>query len=73
MTPLAALRLFALVGLLLSFGALAANLVQTWDTFAPAYVGHYVQQQLTRPLVGLGLAFLVLALARPLARWLGRD
>ena len=72
MTPLAAIRLFVLVVFVASLGVLCANVAQTWDTFNPAYAGHYARQQLARPLVGLGLSLLVLALARPLARWLAR-
>lgn len=73
MTPLAALRLLALAALLVSTGVLIANIAQTWDTFNPSYWGHYVQQQLARPMIGIGLAKLVLLFARPLARWLSRD
>lgn len=73
MTPLAALRLLALTVLLFSIGALIANIAQTWDTFNPSYWGHYVQQQLARPLIGLVFSALVLFGARPLARWLARD
>jgi hypothetical protein len=32
-----------------------------------------VQQQLARPLVGIGISTLALLFARPLARWLSRD
>jgi len=73
MTPLAALRLLALAALLVCFGVLTANIVQTWDTFNPSYWGHYLQQQLARPLIGLTFSALALFLARPLARWLARD
>lgn len=73
MTPLSALRLLAFAALLVSTGVLIANIAQTWDTFNPSYWGHYVQQQLARPLIGISLSKLVLFLARPLARWLARD
>lgn len=68
-----AVRLLALAALFVCVGALIANLAQTWDTFNPSYWGHYVQQQLTRPLVGIALATLALLFARPLARWLSRE
>ena len=73
MKPLAALRLLALAALLFNVGILLANVAQTWDTFNPSYWGHYLQQQLARPLVGLALSLAVLVLARPLSRWLARD
>jgi nitrate reductase alpha subunit len=73
MTPLAALRLLAFAALLICTGVLVANIAQTWDTFNPSYWGHYVQQQLARPLTGISLSALALLLARPLARWLSRD
>lgn len=72
MTPLAALRLVAFAALAVCLGVLLANVAQTWDTFNPSYWGHYVRQQLARPLAGAAVALLVLAFARPLARWLAR-
>lgn len=72
MSPLASLRLAAFVALAICIGALLANVAQTWDTFNPSYWTHYVRQQLARPLVGVALSLLVLASARPLARWLSR-
>ncbi len=73
MTPLVAVRLLAFAALLFCTGVLIANIAQTWDTFNPSYWGHYVQQQLTRPLTGLVFSALALLVARPLARWLSRD
>lgn len=63
-------RAFALVLATVHAGALLANLAQTWDTFNPSYKGHYVRQQLLRPLVGLALAALLLLCEAPLTRWL---
>jgi hypothetical protein len=73
MPALTALRLAAVLGLLISLSVLLANLTQTWDTFNPSYWGYYLQQQLARPLIGLGLALITLLFARPLARWIARD
>lgn len=50
--------------------ALIANVSQTWDTFNPSYKGHYVRQQLLRPLVGLGFAVVLFLCETPLAAWI---
>ena len=72
MRPLSCIRLLALAGLAWFAADLGAALWQTWDTFAPSYWSHYVQQQLARPLAGLAVSLLLLAAARPLAHWLDR-
>jgi nitrate reductase alpha subunit len=72
MRTLTVVRLLALAGFAWFFASLAAALAQTWDTFSPSYWGHYVQQELARPLAGLAVSALLLAAARPLARWLDR-
>lgn len=64
------IRTLVVILALVHIGALLANLAQTWDTFNPSYVGHYVRQQLLRPLVGLALAGLVLLCEAPLTAWL---
>jgi uncharacterized membrane protein YedE/YeeE len=63
-------RTFVLVLALVHAGILFANLAQSWDTFNPSYKGHYVRQQLLRPLVGLALAGLILLCEAPLTAWL---
>lgn len=70
--PLFFVRLLALAGLAWFTAALLANVLQTWDTFAPSYWGYYLQQQLARPLIGLAVSTVLLLAARPLARWLSR-
>lgn len=51
-------------------GTLLANIVQTYDTFNPSYLGHYFRQHLARPLVGLAVAGGLFALESPLSAWL---
>lgn len=67
------IRLLALAGFVWFSIQLVANIVQTWAAFDPTYWTYYVQQQLTRPLVGVGLSLLLILLARPLARWIDRE
>jgi hypothetical protein len=72
MSPLSLIRLLGLAGLGFYVVELLGNVIQTWDTFNPAYWGYYVQQQLSRPLAGIAVAILLILAARPLARWLSR-
>ncbi|MDF3057815.1 MAG: hypothetical protein K0R17_2030 [Rariglobus sp.] len=64
------LRTVVLVLALVHAGILVANLAQTWDTFNPSYKGHYIRQQLLRPLVGLAFASLLLLCETPIVSWL---
>ena len=64
------IRTFVLGLALFHTGTLVANLTQTWDTFNPSYKGHYLRQQLLRPLIGLGVAGALLLCERPLSAWL---
>jgi hypothetical protein len=72
MSSLPLIRLLGLAGLGFYVVELLGNVIQTWDTFNPAYWGYYVQQQLARPLVGMVVASVLLLASRPLARWLSR-
>lgn len=66
-------RLLGLTGFIWFKIQIVANLAQTWSAFDPTYWTYYVQQQLTRPLVGIGFSLLVLIFARPLARRIDRE
>ncbi|MFH1496620.1 MAG: hypothetical protein ABII82_02225 [Verrucomicrobiota bacterium] len=66
-------RLLALVGLVWFKIQIVANVAQTWAAFDPTYWTYYVQQQLTRPLIGIGFCLLVWLFARPLARRIDRE
>lgn len=72
-SSLSLIRLIALAGLVWSKIQFVANVVQTWSAFDPTYWTHYVQQQLTRPLVGIVFSLLLFAAARPLSRFIDRD
>jgi hypothetical protein len=64
------IRTFVLGLAIIHTGTLVANLTQTWDTFNPSYKGHYIRQQLLRPLIGLGIAGILILCETPLASWL---
>lgn len=64
------IRAFVLGLVTVHTGTLVANLTQTWDTFNPSYKGHYIRQQLLRPLIGLGVAGILILCETPLASWL---
>lgn len=68
--PQLIVRACVLVLAMIYSGILLANLAQTWDTFNPSYKGHYLRQQLLRPLVGLVLTGLMFLFETPLAAWL---
>lgn len=68
--PQLIIRSFVLGLAVVYSGTLLANLTQTWDTFNPSYKGHYVRQQLLRPLVGLTFAAILFFCEKPLASWL---
>jgi hypothetical protein len=70
--PLFFVRLLAFAGLGFHTVTLLANVLQSWDTFNPSYWTYYLQQQLARPLIGLGISAVILLTARPLSRWLSR-
>lgn len=63
-------RSLVLVLALVHLGSLLSAVAQTYDTFNPSYLGHYFRQHLVRPLIGLALAGLLLALEGPVAAWL---
>jgi hypothetical protein len=64
------IRAFVLGFVTVNTCTLAANLAQTWDTFNPSYKGHYIRQQLLRPLVGLGVASIIILCETRLVSWL---
>lgn len=64
------IRSFVLGLTIIHAGTLVSNLTQTWDTFNPSYKGHYIRQQLLRPLIGLGVAGGLLLCENPLSAWL---
>ncbi len=66
-------RLLALAGFLWFKIQIVANLAQTWSAFDPTYWTYYLQQQLTRPLVGIGFSLLLFVFARPVSRLVDRE
>jgi hypothetical protein len=72
-SSLPSVRLLGLAGVVWFNIQIVANVVQTWPTFDPSYWTYYVQQQFTRPLIGIGFSLLLLLAARPLSRWIDRE
>jgi hypothetical protein len=64
------IRAFVLGLVTVNTCTLAANLAQTWDTFNPSYKGHYIRQQLLRPLMGLSVAGILILCEPLLVSWL---
>lgn len=66
-------RLVAFFFLILGVWLLLANIFESASSFNPAYLGYYIQSQLIRPLILIGIAILSLSLSRPLGIWLTRS
>ena len=63
-------RLSMFIGIVIYGVGLLANILETFDTFNPSYLRHYVRQQCLRPLLGM-VVFTLLLLAEPkIASWL---
>ena len=55
-------RLTMFVGMVVYGLGLLANILETFDTFNPSYLRHYLRQHCVRPLLGM-VAFALLLLA----------
>ncbi len=67
-----AVRLLGLAWLTAGLWMLAANVIESATEFNPSFIGYYLQSQALRPLLAVGTGVLLLLLARPLGRRLGR-
>lgn len=67
-----AVRLLGLAWLSAGLWMLAANVIESATEFNPSFIGYYLESQAVRPLLAVGLGVLLMILARPLGRRLGR-
>lgn len=67
-TPL--LRLFIFGFAIVHLKTLLGNILQTYDTFNPRYIGYYLKQQCLQPLLGILIAILIWVLEDPILHWL---
>lgn len=70
--PVTMVRLIALAGVFYYGVELVANVLQSYDTVSPSYLGYYFKQQLARPVVGIVASVVLALLARRLGRWVGK-
>jgi len=64
---LLALRLLALILVMVGLLQAVANILETFRDFNPTYAGYYFKSQLLRPVVLIVGGFLTWALSRPLS------
>ena len=72
-TALYHLRLIAYLLLLLGVGLLLRNLLLSYDTFNPSYLGYYLKQEVVFPAVCIACGIFTRLAARPIARWLTKN
>jgi len=67
-----AVRLLGLFWLVAGLWMLVANVIESATEFNPSFVGYYLQSQLLRPLLAVGVGLLLFIFSRPLGRRLAR-
>jgi len=67
-----AVRLLGLFWLVVGLWMLVANIIESATEFNPSFVGYYLQSQMLRPLLAMGLGVLLIILSKKLGRWLAR-
>jgi hypothetical protein len=67
-----AVRLLGLFWLVAGCWMLAANIIESALEFNPSFIGYYLQSQMLRPLLAMGLGLLLIILSKKLGRWLAR-
>jgi len=67
-----AVRLLGLFWLVAGLWLLAANVIESALEFNPSFIGYYLQSQVLRPLLAMGLGLLLIFFSRRLGRWLAR-
>jgi hypothetical protein len=67
-----AVRLLGLFWLVAGLWMLAANVIESAAEFNPSFIGYYLQSQVLRPLLAVGLGLLLIMFSRRLGRWLAR-
>ena len=72
-TALYHLRFVAYLLLLLGFGLLLRNLLLSYDTFNPSYLGYYLKQEVISPIIFILCGMFTRLAAQPIAKWLTKD
>ena len=66
---LLALRLFALILVIIGLLQVAANILETVRELSPSHTGYYFESQLLRPVIPIAGGLLTSALSHPLSGW----
>jgi len=67
-----AVRLLGLFWLVAGLWMLAANVIESATEFNPSFIGYYLQSQLLRPLLAVGVGLMLFIFSRRLGRRLAR-
>jgi hypothetical protein len=67
-----AVRLLGLFWLVAGLWMLVANVIESALEFNPSFIGYYLQSQVLRPVLAMGLGLLLIIFSRRLGRWLAR-
>ncbi len=65
-----AVRLLGLFWVVAGLWMLVANVIESATEFNPSFMGYYLQSQVLRPLLAMGLGVLLILFSRRLGRWL---